>query len=111
MSTETLPPDAQAVYRTLQHAVRAAIDRCANGLTPQFVPCPSTPDDPQTSLVNVLRSMLRGEDFPQIGQRLLMVLADAGRQGDAVALFTIERIATHYATQQLVALADGADHA
>lgn len=104
MSPETLPADALAQYRTLQHAVRAAVDRCANGLGQQVVPCPSTPDDPETTLVHVLRTMLRGGDYPAIAQRMLMVLAEAGRQGDAVALFTIERMATFYATQQVVAM-------
>lgn len=116
MSPDTLTPEALAQYHELQHAVRAAIDRCADDLSPQVVPCPSTPDDPTTPLVFVLRAMLRGHDYPQIGQRLLMVLAEAGRHGDAVALFAIERMATFYAAQQMVALADlaaaeGQDHA
>lgn len=109
MSPDALPPDALAQYRTLQHAVRAAIDRCAGGLGQQVVPCPAQPDDPEITLTEILRSLLRGADYPQIAQRLLMVLAEAGRAGDAVALFTIERIATFYATQQVVDMIEQAE--
>jgi hypothetical protein len=106
MATEHLRPDALTLYRSLQRDVRAAIDRCADGLTEQRVPCPSSPDDPTTTLDAILRAALRGSDFAHLGRRLLMVLADAARQNDAVALFTVERLATFYAAQQCTAMHD-----
>lgn len=99
------PPDPLPLYRQLQREVLAAIDRCADGLGQQVVTCPSTPDDPETTLENILRSMLR-TDPGGLVQRLLMVLAESARDGDAVARFVAERMATFYAAQQLTAMYD-----
>lgn len=106
MESSTLQPQAQAIYRSLQRETRAAIDRCADGLTPQFLHAPATPDEPTTTLDMVVRSMLTGADYPQLVRRLLMILAEAARQQDAVALFTVERIATHYAAREVAAMFD-----
>lgn len=106
MSTDHLQPDAQALYRSLQHDVRAAIYRAAEGLGEQMVACPATPDDPVTTLESILRSMIRQRDHAKLGQRLLMLLGDAARNGDAVALFVVERMATFYAAQQVTAMHD-----
>lgn len=109
MRPETLQPDAQALYRTLQSDVRRAIDRCADSLDTQRLACPADPADDTTTLDSVLRSMLRGQDYAGIGRRLLMLLAEAARGNDAVALFTVERIATHYAAQQVTAMMDAGE--
>jgi hypothetical protein len=99
------PPDPLPLYRQLQREVRAAIDRCADGLGQQIVTCPSTPDDPETTLENILRAMLRTDPGGLI-QRLLMVLGESARSGDAVAMFLADRMATFYAAQQLTAMYD-----
>lgn len=98
-------PDPLPVYRMLQREVRDAVYRCADGLGQQLVPCPSTPDDPETTLENILRAMLRTDPGGLI-QRLLMVLGESARQGDAVAVFLIDRMGTFYGAQQLTAMHD-----
>jgi hypothetical protein len=109
MSDAAFPPppftDTQALYRTLQADVRRAIDRCANGLGSQLVACPSDPNDPTTTLENVLRSLIR-TDAGSMLQRVLMVIAQSARDGDAVACFVVERMATAYAAQQVTAMFD-----
>lgn len=103
---ETLHPDAMSAYRTLQREVVAAIDRCADTLSIQVVPTPSTPDSPTAGLDGVLRGMLRGADHARIASRLLMLLAEAARRQDAVALFLVERIATTHAAHEAQAMVD-----
>lgn len=106
MEPSTLQPQAQALYRSLQREVRAAVDRCADSLRPQYLHAPATPENPQCTLDEVLRGMLRGSDHSGVANRLLMILAEAARQNDAVALFTVERIATHYAAREVAAMFD-----
>lgn len=106
MEPSTLHPEAQAIYRSLQSETRAAIDRCADGLGPQFLDAPATPDAPTTTLDIVIRSLLTGADYPQLVRRMLMLLAQAARENDAVALFTVERMATHYAAREVGAMFD-----
>lgn len=107
MSLPPFPaPDARLVYSILQREVRAAIDRCADGLGAVMVPTPSNPDEPEVALDEVLRSMLRGADHARIASRLLMLLAEAARQQDAVALFLAERIATHHAAHEAQAMVE-----
>lgn len=101
-----MPHEAQALYRDLQRELAAAVDRCADGLGSQALRSPSTPEGEALTLESLLRSMLRGEDYPRLGQRLLMLLGEAARRGDAVALFTIERMAVHYAAHEVEALID-----
>lgn len=106
LSFQPLPDsDTQALYCTLQADVRRAIDRCANGLGSQLVACPATPDDPTTTLENVLRSLLR-TDGGTLLQRVLMVIAQSARDGDAVALVLVERMATAYAAHQVTSMFD-----
>lgn len=106
----SMPPfpaaDAKLVYRVLQREVREAIDRCADGLNAVMVSTPSNPDEPEVPLDVVLRRMLAGADSARIASRLLLVLADAARQQDAVALFLVERIATHHAAHEAQAMID-----
>lgn len=106
MEPSPLQPEAQALYRSLQSEARAAIDRCADGLNDQYLHAPATPEAPTTTLAIVLRGMLTASDFPRIANRLLMLLAEAARNNDAVALFTVERIATHYAAREVSAMFD-----
>lgn len=106
MESNSLQPQAQAFYRSLQSETRAAIDRCADGLSPQFLSAPATPDEPTTTLDIVVRALLTGPDYPQLVRRMLMLLAQAARDNDAVALFTAERIATSYATREVGAMFD-----
>jgi hypothetical protein len=106
MSIDHLHPDALTLYRNLQREVRTAIDRAADGLGEQRVACPASPDDPTTTLDAVLRAAMRSVDHPQLARRLLMVLGEAARNQDAVALFTVERLATFYAAQQCTAMHD-----
>lgn len=98
-------PDPLPLYRSLQREVREAIDRCADGLGQKVVTCPSTPDDPETTLENVVRAALRADPGGLL-QRLLMVLAESARNGDAVAQFVIERIAVGYAAHELQTMYD-----
>lgn len=109
-------PDAKLVYGVLQREVRDAIDRCADTLGAVMVSTPSNPDEPEVALDVVLRRMLAGADQARLASRLLMLLADAARQQDAVALFLVERIATHHAAHEAQAMLDAgliaeADHA
>jgi hypothetical protein len=106
MDTTRDQPQAQALYRSLQCEVRAAIDRCADGLDEQYLHAPATPEAPMVALSAVLRGMLIGSDFPRISNRLLLLLAESARNQDAVALFTIERIATHYAMREVESMFD-----
>lgn len=94
-------PDANALYRSLQRDVRAAVDRCADGLTRQYVPSPATPDEPHLSLESLLRELVAGRDGDQSAQRVLMVIGDSARRGDAVGLFLVERMAARHAVLQL----------
>lgn len=118
MSLPPFPaPDARLVYSALQREVRAAIDRCADGLGAVMVPTPSNVDEPEVALDVVLRRMMTGADNARIASRLLMLLAEAARQQDAVALFLVERIATTHAAHEAQAMidaglvADGVGHA
>jgi len=104
--TNQLPDDAMGAYRALQREVRAAIDRCADGLGAVMVPTPSNPDEPEIALDVVLRRMVAGADNARMASRLLMLLAEAARQQDAVALFLVERIATSHAAHEAQAMVD-----
>lgn len=106
MSEAGLPPGSLVLYRQLQREARTAIDRCADALADQSLYSPMAGPDGRTTLGDVVVSILRGPDHGRIGARLLMLLADAARKGDAVALFTVERIATHHAMEQCVAVLD-----
>lgn len=93
--------DAGALYRRLQRDVREAVDRCADGLTDQTVMSPATPGEPDVSLESLLRELVAERDGNKSAQRVLMVIADSARRGDAVALFLIERMAARHAVLQL----------
>lgn len=106
MEPSTLEPKAHALYLSLQRETRAAIDRCADGLNEQYLHAPATPEAPTTTLAVVLRGMLAGPDYARVANRMLMLVAEAARQQDAVALFLVERIATHYAAREVSAMFD-----
>lgn len=106
MDTSGLQPQADAIYRSLQRETLAAIERSASSLQPHYLHAPATPDNPQCTLAEVVRGMLRGEDHLGLMPRLLMMLAEGVKRGDAVALFTAERIATHYAAREVGAMFD-----
>lgn len=98
---DAVTPDAGALYRSLQRDVRAAVDRCADGLETQYVPAPASATEPEAPLENLLRDLVSERDGNQAARRVLMVIADSARRGDAVALFLIERMAARHAVLQL----------
>lgn len=98
-------PDAKLVYGVLQREAREAIDSCADSLAPVMVSTPSNPDEPQVPLDTLLRRMLMASDA-RLSSRVLMVIAEAARQQDAVALFIVERLATHYAAHEAQRMID-----
>jgi hypothetical protein len=93
------------LYRSLQREVREAVDRCADTLQPQFVPAPA--DDEGAGEIPVgaiLRDVLSERDGQLGACRALMVIGEAARKGDAVALFLVERMAARHAVLQMDAL-------
>lgn len=92
--------DLKTIYRNLQREVREAVDRCADSLAPQVVPTVDAAE-PEVALEALLLDTLRLRDGSDDARRVLMVVAESARRGDAVALFLVERMAARHALSQL----------